>query len=77
MTIPIRCINDKVHGIYSTCGSLLGAIDNDVIYFHCSSCPSSKGNWIKVYRDSNGGMVIKKLPVKFQLELEDEIKLVE
>lgn len=79
MAIPIRCTNFKPHTIYTECGSLMGAIDNDSIYFHCTSCKNKKtGNWFKVWRDENDGLRIKRMPCDFKLDFNnDEIKLVE
>jgi hypothetical protein len=76
MPTPIRCINDRTHGIYDSCGALLGAIDDDAIYFRCPTCPSNAAKWIKVYKDSNGGICIKPLPKKISLQFTDELMMI-
>jgi hypothetical protein len=74
--IPIRCQNKKRHSIYNEFGALIGAIDDDFIYFRCPSCRKNEGKWFKVYRDENGGLVQKRMPKNFILNFDDEIKKV-
>jgi hypothetical protein len=79
MPIPIRCLNNKRHGIFSHCGSLLGAVDEDAVYLHCSTCSSKNGvsKWVKVTRDENDGIIITQLPPNTKLSFEDTLALVE
>jgi len=78
MATSIRCPSPAPHGIYDDCGSLLGIIDKDITYFRCPSCRKNSGKWVKVYRDEDGGLVMKKMPPNFTADFaDDEIKRIE
>jgi hypothetical protein len=75
--IPIRCPNHKPHGIYSECGSFLCAIDHTDVYVRCATCKKEQGNWFRLYRDNNDGLIVQKMPTDFKMSLTDELKVIE
>lgn len=70
----IRCESNKPHGVFDSCGSLVGAIDEEgVPYFHCHNCST----WWKLISDDDGMMVLKKLPNRTKFTFTNKLKVVE
>lgn len=68
----IRCPNERPHGKYNSCGRLLGAIDNKIIFVYCEECKQ----FFQVEVGENDTMVMTPIPKNTRLRLKTGLRMI-